>query len=71
MTGARKVRSPQGLPPHVRLLLAIRTQRHWSQQQLADEIGVARSTVAAWEGGGREPHPVWLKLIKPLLLAII
>ncbi len=66
MTGARKVQvSPQD-KQHVRLIKAIRQERHWSQQRLAQELGVARSTVAAWETGSREPHPAWLKLIRAL-----
>lgn len=67
MTGARKIRVVPQMSPHVRLLLAIRTQRHWTQQQLADAIGVARTTVSRWERGERDLHPAWLKLVRGLL----
>ena len=33
----------------------IRKKLHLSQQQLADQLGVARSTVAMWENGASDP----------------
>lgn len=68
MTGARKVRVESEDKDHVRLIKAIRQQRHWSQRQLAIAIGVRRNTVARWESGESEPHEAWLKIIKPLLI---
>ncbi len=36
-------------------LQLIRKERRLSQQQLADKLGVSRSTVAMWETGNSEP----------------
>jgi len=36
-------------------LQAIRKEKGFSQQQLANRLGVSRSTVAMWETGGSEP----------------
>jgi len=33
-----------------------RKKRGWTQQQLADKLGVPRSLVAQWESGKRRPH---------------
>lgn len=39
------------------------TKGFQSQQALADELGVAQSTIANWEGGRREPnHETLVKL---------
>jgi putative transcriptional regulator len=65
---AERVRAPgPDTPFHVRMLLAIRTQRHWTQQDLAMQLGVSVSTIAAWESGRREPHVVWLRTLRVLL----
>lgn len=32
-------------------LIRLRDQNGWSQEQLAEKLGVARSTVAKWESG--------------------
>ena len=32
-------------------LIKLRDQNGWSQEQLAERIGVSRSTVAKWESG--------------------
>lgn len=40
-----------------------RKQHHMSQQALADQLGIARSTVAMWETGASEPdHETILRL---------
>lgn len=46
---------PPDAPPYVRNLARERVRRGWSQQALADHIGVARQSIAYWETGQREP----------------
>lgn len=71
MTGAKKVRvESQGAPKHVRLLLGIRRKHHWTQQQLASELFVHKSTIANWERGITDPHPSWVQRLEVLLNAI-
>jgi transcriptional regulator with XRE-family HTH domain len=53
--------------PHVRLLLAIRTQRNWSQAQLAQHLSLHVNTIANWERGLADPHPMWLQVLRSLL----
>lgn len=36
-------------------LIRLRDQNGWSQEQLAEKLGVARSTVAKWESGKGVP----------------
>ncbi len=70
MTGARKIRTDQrGAPNHIRLLLAIRKKRGWTQQQLACELFVHKSTIANWERGITDPHPSWVQRLEVLLNA--
>ena len=38
-------------------LIRLRERLDWSRQELGDYLGVAYSTVAAWEIGTREPRP--------------
>ncbi len=42
-------------PYYVRMLLAVRLDRRWTQRQLADELQVSRRTVIRWEAGLTEP----------------
>jgi transcriptional regulator with XRE-family HTH domain len=35
---------------------AIKRDRGWTQQQLADEIGVQRGTVSEWKAGRQQPY---------------
>lgn len=44
-----------------------RTNKHMSQQQLADKLFVERSTVASWETGRRVPDAVFLARISRCL----
>lgn len=69
MGGAGPRISPPGelAPEYVRLLLAIRWARRWTQRQLADALGVHPITVSRWERGQQEPHPGWLQLLRPFL----
>lgn len=39
-------------------LVAVRRSKGWSQEQLAEKIGVARNTLSAWERGIADPYPV-------------
>ena len=55
------------LPAHARLVVAIRFQRCWTEEQLADQLGVHPITVSRWERGEREPHPGWITLLRGLL----
>ncbi len=54
-------------PAHVRLLLAVRRTRKWTQRELAQELAVSTSTIAGWERGRTDPHPVWLASLRALL----
>lgn len=42
--------------PSARVLRLIRLEAGVSQQRLADELGVHRTSVARWEGGNRRPR---------------
>lgn len=44
----------------------LRAQLGWSQQRLADEIGVARNTVNRWEMGDRKISVMVQKLLGTL-----
>jgi transcriptional regulator with XRE-family HTH domain len=44
-----------------------RKTKGWTQQQLADVIGVHQVTVARWEIDQSKPHPAVMRLIKMLL----
>ena len=39
-----------------RRIAALRKERQWTQEQLADFVGVARITVSSWETDTRTPH---------------
>ena len=45
----------KGSDPFLEELVAARIKRGWSQQELADEIGVSRSLVAMVETGAKQP----------------
>lgn len=53
---------------HVRLILAIRRQRGYTQLDLAHHLGVSLSTIANWESGRTDPHPMWVQLLRQLIL---
>ena len=44
-----------------------RQARQWSQQQLAQRMGVAQNTVSNWENGRRQPTPQQLLRMAELL----
>lgn len=69
MTGARKVRpKPHAADhAHAQLIKGILIERNWTDLDLANALGVGRSTVTCWRRGTRQPHPSWVKLIKALL----
>jgi transcriptional regulator with XRE-family HTH domain len=48
-------KAAQGTLPAPRIRKAIRVEAGASQQQVADAIGVARATIAAYECGTRRP----------------
>lgn len=56
------------LPPYAQLLLALRTQRKWTQAQTAARLRVSRRQVQRWEGGLQEPLPLVVDGIRALLL---
>src|SRR4051812_31797000 len=39
-------------------LIAARLRKGWSQEALAEKVGVARNTVSAWERGIADPYPL-------------
>lgn len=46
--------------PQFSFLLKQERQRHgWTQQELADHLGVARVTISRWEAGAMAPVPHW------------
>lgn len=47
-------------------LKTLRAALGWSQQRLADELGVARNTVNRWEMGDRKISPMVRKLLGTL-----
>jgi len=59
---------PDTLPLHVQLLLHVRARHHWTQAALAQQLGVSLSTIANWEAGRHDPHPVWLRTLRDLLV---
>ena len=42
----------------------IRQKLGMTQQELADELGVAQATVSQWEAGLRNPRPMVAKLLR-------
>lgn len=48
------------------LVREIRNKTGWTQERLAQEIGVSFSTVNNWERGKRKPHPYLLRRLKEL-----
>lgn len=47
------------LPHVVRMLLAVRAHRGWSQKEMARQLQVSRRTIIRWENQQTEP-PVYL-----------
>ena len=45
----------------------LRQERGWSQQALADRLGVNRTTIVRWETGEVKPLPALLKLLEKTL----
>ncbi len=65
---AERTRQPDADSPHwLKLMLAIRTQRHWSQAQLARELSLSVSTIAGWEAQRQQPRPIFVRLFALLL----
>lgn len=44
----------------------IRKYKKWTQEKLAQELGVSYSTVNNWERGHRQPHPFMQRQITNL-----
>ena len=49
------------------LVRDIREKTGWTQEKLAQEVGVSFSTVNCWERGKRNPQPYLLKKLQELL----
>lgn len=64
-----QVKLTRRLPP-APVAKAIRAAAGVSQQQVADELGVDRVTVARWEGGQRRPRGALLSRYVDLLDAL-
>ena len=50
----------------VALVRGIREKTGWTQEKLAQEVGVSFSTVNNWERGKRNPQPYLLKKLMEL-----
>ncbi|MFC1828795.1 multiprotein-bridging factor 1 family protein [Thermodesulfobacteriota bacterium] len=48
------------------LVRGIREKTGWTQEKLAQEVGVSFSTVNSWERGKRNPQPYLLKKLMEL-----
>ena len=48
------------------VLLGLRTQKHLSQSELAEQVHVTRQAVSRWETGETTPNPDTLKLLSLL-----
>ena len=46
------------VPEPPKTIRQLREERGWSQQDLADQLGVIHSMVQKWELGQRFPHPM-------------
>lgn len=55
----------------MKTLKQLRKQKNFSQQTLAEKLGVSRSTVAMWETGGAQPDHKTLLQLSALLNASI
>src|SRR6188768_1554383 len=49
------------------VILAARTAKKWTQQELADQVGVAQPTVQRWEAGKRAPEAEVVPLLAEVL----
>jgi transcriptional regulator with XRE-family HTH domain len=52
---------------HILLLRALQEPRGWTQQQLANTLGVSSRTIRRWEHGYSEPHVSWLPRLRAIL----
>lgn len=58
-------------PSHVRLILGIRQQHHWTQAQLGQHLGLTGRTIREWESGRSDPRVGWMLALHALLQADI
>lgn len=49
-----------------KLVHSIREANNWTQEKLAQEVGVSFSTVNCWERGKRKPLPFLLKRLQEM-----
>ena len=50
-------------------LRELRERKGWTQEQLADKIGVKREAIARWESGSREPRWSYVLTLADVLSA--
>lgn len=48
-------------------LLELRTENNLTQQQIADKLGIQRSTYTKWETGVSEPSLIFIKMLTEIL----
>lgn len=53
------------------LVRNIRKKTGWTQERLAQEVGVSFSTVNGWERGRRKPLPFLMKKLRELAESVL
>ncbi len=53
------------------MLIRRATRKGWSCRMLAEELGVAFSSVAKWEAGKHKPQPSFVRMLLPTLEGLV